>query len=88
MKVEHILATSMMKINVLPDELLENLVELEKLLDNFKTKIQSPEQVLITLRSPLNSFLAYVTVGVFVHELEPPSYALTLEAYDVKRGSK
>ena len=88
MKVEHILAISMTEISILPDELLENLVELEKLLDNFKTEVQSPEQVLITLRSPLKSFLAYVTVGVFVHELESPSYALTLEAYDVKRGSK
>ena len=58
------------------------------MLDNFKTEIQSPEQVLITLRSPLKSFLANVTVGVFVLELEPPSYALTLEAYGVKRGSK
>ena len=26
-------------------------------------------------------------MGVFVHELDPPSYTLTLEAYDVKRGS-
>ena len=88
MKVEHILAISLTEINILPDYLLENHVDLEKLLDNLKTEIQSQEQVLITLRSPLKSFLASVTVGVFVHELEPPSFALTLESYDVKRGSK
>ena len=76
-------------MNILPEELTGTLQELEKSITNFKTEVQSADQVLITIRSPVSKcFLAYVTVGVFLHELEPPTYAITVEAFDLIKNEK
>ena len=73
-------------MNLITDELQSQLDELQANLKSFKYEITTAEEVLITMRSPMRSFLAYITVGVFIHELEPPTYALTFEAFNVKKN--
>ena len=73
-------------MNLITGELQSLLDELKSSLMNFKYEITTAEEVLITMRSSERSFLAYITVGVFIHESEPPTYAVSFEAFNVKKN--